>query len=317
MTRQRPFRFGVLVHNTSPSKSGFIEQARKVEQLGYSTLLVPDHLGDQFASTLALAMAAATTSRIRLGSFVFANDFRHPVLLAKEAATLDVFSNGRFEFGLGAGWMRSEYEQSGIAFDAPRLRIERVAEALQIIKALFAGGPMSCHGKYYSVIDMVGLPSPVQHPHPPILLGGSGKRMLSLAAKEANIVGFMPRTQAEVEADKNDPIDISDALSGAVAQKVEWVRQAARKRFDDLELNVIVMDVIVTYDRQQAAQQLAQRYNVDSEQLLDTPHILIGSVEQIREDIQRYRERYAISYFAIWEEHLEKFAPVVAQLSGK
>ncbi len=318
MTRQRPFRFGVLVHNTSPSKSGLIEQARKAEQFGYATLLVPDHLGDQFAPSLALAMVAAATSRLRLGSFVFDNDFRHPVVLAKEAATLDVLSNGRFEFGLGAGWMRSEYEQCGIAFDTPRLRIARLAEALPIIKGLFTGEALSVSGKYYTLTEMVGHPTPIQHPHPPILLGGGGKRMLSLAAREADIVSFMPRTKSDgVESHMNESIDITDALSDAVAHKVEWVQQAAGDRFDDLELNAIVMDALVTNDRQQAAEQFAHRYGVSSEQLLATPHMLVGSVEQICDDLQRYRERYAISYFAIWEEHIERFAPIVGQLAGK
>src|SRR5215471_14411552 len=318
MTGQRPFRFGTVVHNTSPSKSRFIEQARKAEQLGYSILLVPDHLGDQFAPALGLAMAATATSRIRLGTFVYDNDFRHPVVLAKEAATLDVLSNGRFEFGLGAGWMRSEYEQCGIAFDEPRVRIERMAEALYIIKGLFAGGPLSFSGKYYTLTEMPGRPAPFQHPHPTILIGGSGKRMLSLAAREADIVGLSPRIQGDaVESHMNDTLDISDALSSAVTQKVEWIRQAAGVRFDDLELNAIVLDVQITNDRRQAAELLANRYGVSCEQVLSTPHFLVGSVEQICEDLEKYRERYTISYFVVWEEFMEAFAPVVEQLTGK
>lgn len=318
MIRQRPFRFGALVHNTSPSKNELIDQARKAEQLGYSTFLVPDHIGDQFAPVLALAMAASATTRLRLGSFVFANDFRHPVLLAKEAATLDVLTNGRFEFALGAGWMQSEYEQCGIVFDSPRLRIERMAEALYIIKGLFAGDPLTFSGIYYTVADMVGHPTPVQRPHPPILVGGSGKRMLSLAAREADIVGFTPRIQADVvESHMNDTLDITDALSGAIAQKVEWVRQAAGDRFDELELNVLILDVVVTNNRQQAAEQLAHRYGVSSEELLDTPHFLVGSIEQICDDVRRYRERFAISYLVVWEENMEMLAPVVARIAGK
>jgi len=165
---------------------------------------------------------------------------------------------------------------------------------------------------------MVGRPTPIQRPHPPILVGGSGKRMLSLAAREADIVGFTPRTQAEVvKSHMNDVLDITDALSGAIAQKVEWVRQAAGDRFDNLELNVLVLDVVVANNRRQATEQLAHRYGLSSEQLLDTPHFLVGSVEQICDDLQRYREQYGISYLVVWEEHMEVLAPVVARLAGK
>jgi len=318
MIRHRPFRFGVCVHNTSPSKYELLGQARLAEQFGYSTFLVPDHIGDQFATVLALAMAASVTTRLRVGSFVFDNDFRHPVLLAKEAATLDVLADGRFEFGLGAGWMGSEYQQCGITFDPPRIRIERIAEALHIIKGLFAGGPLTLTGNHYKVADMVGRPAPVQRPHPPILVGGSGKRMLSLAAREADIVGFTPRIQADVvESHMNNTLDITDALSGAIAQKVEWVRQAAEDRFEELELNVLIMDVVVTNNRQQATEQLAYRYDLSSEQLLNTPYFLVGNVEQICDDLQRYREQYGISYLVVWEEYLEALAPVVARLAGK
>ena len=318
MFRNRPFRFGVVVHNTSPAKNELLGQARLAEQLGYSTFLVPDHVGDQFATVLALAMAASATTRLRVGSFVFDNDFRHPVLLAKEAATLDVLTDGRFEFGLGAGWMGAEYQQCGITFDAPGIRIERMAEALHIIKGLFAGSPLTFTGNDYKVADMVGRPTPIQRPHPPILVGGSGKRMLSLAAREADIVGFTPRTQADVvESHMNDVLDITDALSGAIAQKVEWVRHAAGDRFDNLELNVLVLDVVVANNRRQATEQLAYRYGLSSEQLLDTPHFLVGSVEQICDDLQSYRERYGISYLVVWEEHMEALAPVVARLAGK
>src|ERR1700736_757948 len=134
MQSHRPFRFGVITHNTNPSLDALVARARLAERLGYSTFLIPDHLGDQFDTSLALALVAQATSTLRIGSFVFANDFRHPALLAKTAATLDVLSGGRFELGLGAGWMRSEYERVGLAFDSPGVRIERMAEALQIIK---------------------------------------------------------------------------------------------------------------------------------------------------------------------------------------
>jgi len=316
--QHRPFRFGIFSHNTSPSKQVLVDQARKAERIGYSTFLVPDHLGDQFSSVLALAMTASATSSLRIGSFVFDNDFRHPVLLAKDAATLDVLSDGRFEFGLGAGWMRLEYEQAGMKFDTAGIRISRMEEALHIIKSLLTGSPLTFSGNYYSVIGLSGLPQPIQRPHPPIFIGGSGKRMLSLAAREADIVGFAPKTRAaRVETHMNDTLDMTDAMSEALAQKVEWVRQSAGDHFFKLELNIVVLDVVVTPNRQLGAEQLATRYGVKSGQVLTSPHFLIGSVDQICQDIWARREQYGFSYIVVWEEHLESFAPVVARLANK
>src|SRR5438876_677403 len=191
MSKPRPFRFGVSVHG-SKSRAEWIGIARQAEALGYSTLLIPDHLGDQLSPIPALVAAADATSTLRIGSLVFDNDFRHPVMLAKEAATLDVLSGGRFELGIGAGWLRSEYEQAGIPYDPPGVRVGRMEEALQIIKGLFADRPVTFSGTYYKVSALEGQPKPVQRPHPPILIGGGGKRILSIAAREATIVGFLP-----------------------------------------------------------------------------------------------------------------------------
>ncbi len=284
--QHRPFRFGVFSHNTSPSKHVLVGQARKAERLGYSTFLVPDHLGDQFSSVLALAMTASATTSLRIGSFVFDNDFRHPVLLARD--------------------------------DTAGMRISRMEEALHIIKSLFTGSPLTFCGSYYSVIGLNGLPQPIQRPRPPIFVGGSGKRMLSLAAREADIVGFAPKTQAVgVETHMNDTLDMPDAMSEALAQKVEWVRQSAGDHFFKLELNIVVLDVVVTPNRQLGAEQLATRYGVKSGQVLTSPHFLIGSVDQICQDIWARREQYGFSYIVVWEEHLESFAPVVARLANK
>ena len=191
MQMHRPFRFGVVTHNTNASLDALVARARLAEHLGYSTFLIPDHLGDQFDTSLALALVAQATRTLRIGSFVFANDFRHPALLAKTAATLDVISGGRFELGLGAGWMQSEYEQIGFAFDTPRVRIDRLVEALWVIKGLFSDDPVTFAGTHYQIVGMRGHPSPVQRPLPPILLGGNGKRILSVAAREADIVSIL------------------------------------------------------------------------------------------------------------------------------
>ena len=250
MANLRPFRFGVIVYQAK-SKDEWVAKSQRAENLGYSTFLVPDHLEDQLAAVPALVAAAEATSSIRLGSSVFDNDFRHPVMLAKEAATIDLLSGGRFELGIGAGWAQSEYEQAGISFDAGSTRVSRLEEALHIIKGLFAEEPLNFSGKYYTVTNLEGFPKPIQRPNPPIFVGGGGKRILSIAAREANIIGFGPRTRAD-----GSGLDAPDATSGATERKVAWVRQAAGERFNELELNAIVFTVVVTDQRKQASEQL-------------------------------------------------------------
>lgn len=311
----RPFRFGVISHNTSPSLDTLIARARLAERLGYSTFLIPDHLGDQFDTPLALALVAQATSTLRIGSFVFDNDFRHPALLAKTAATLDVLSGGRFELGLGAGWMQSEYEQVGLAFDPPGIRIERMAEAVQIIKGLFSDEPLTFSGVYYRVAGMRGSPSPLQRPHPPILLGGSGKRILSVAAREADIVNIIPRGM--VEPGSAQRIDLSDADTTSLARKVSWIREAAGERFQNLELNLFILDMALDDRREASVERLAHRFTLSREQIMNIPHLLVGTVDQIVERLQETRAEYGISYPVIFDEHMEQFAPVVARLANQ
>ena len=166
MTAFRPFRFGVIAYDAQ-SKEEWVAKARRIEQLGYATLLVPDHLGKQLASVPAILTAAEATRSLRVGSYVFANDFRFPVMLAKEAATLDVLTGGRFEFGIGAGYLRSEYEQAGLPYDAASVRVSRLEETIQVVKGFFADEPLTFSGRYYTVTNLDGFPKPVQRPHPP------------------------------------------------------------------------------------------------------------------------------------------------------
>jgi len=311
MIRLRPFRFGVIVYQAK-SKDEWVAKAQKAENIGYSTFLVPDHLEDQLAAVPALVAAAEATTSIRLGSSVFDNDFRHPVMLAKEAATIDLLSGGRFELGIGAGWAQSEYEQAGIPFDAGSIRVSRLEEALHIIKGLFAGEPLNFSGKYYTVTNLEGFPKPIQRPNPPIFVGGGSKRILSIAAREANIVGFGPRTRAD-----GSGLDTTDATAEATERKVAWVRQAAGERFNELELNAIVFTVVVTDQRKQASEQLTQRFQMTTQQVLEMPHCLVGTADQITEDLLYRREKYGISYISVFAESMETFAPVVARLAGK
>jgi len=280
----RPFRFGVTAP-TVLSGPAWVERVRRIEGLGYSIVHVPDHFRDQLAPVPALTAAATATTRLRVGSLVFSNDFRHPVVLAKEAATLDVLSGGRFELGLGSGWLREEYDQAGIAFDAPGRRIERLAEAVAIVKGLLAGERVTLTGRHYAIAGLEGRPHPVQRPHPPILIGGGGQRTLSLAAREASIVGLVPRARRD-----GGGLDRADFGEAALRQKVDWVRAAAGDRFDSLELHALIQAVVVTAQRVAAAEQLAARFGVARELMLESPYVLVGTVDEICASLRERRE---------------------------
>jgi probable F420-dependent oxidoreductase len=310
MTNDRPlFRFGVVVERAQ-SRNEWIAKARRAEELGYATFLVPDHIDKDIAPLVALTIAAEATTTIRVGSFVFDNDLRHPAILAKEVATLDMLSGGRFELGLGGGYLQTDYTQTGIPFDAPAVRISRFEEALHIIKKLFTEETVTFSGQYYTITDMRGIPRPVQRPHPPIYVGGGGKRVLSIAAQEADIVGFVPRNS-------RTGLNMKNATAQATLQKLEWVRATAGERFHQLELSSMVFLVIVSEDRSHTAQHVAGRFGLSAEQVLTSPQMLIGTISQISEDLQARREQFGISYIEVLEENMEKFAPVVAHLAGK
>ncbi|MBV9281208.1 MAG: TIGR03621 family F420-dependent LLM class oxidoreductase [Chloroflexi bacterium] len=314
MKSHRPFRFGVSTSGPS-SREGWTARVRQAEALGFSSLLVPDHLFGGLAPLSALGAAAGATSAIRLGTFVLGNDFRHPVMLAREAATLDVLSGGRLELGLGTGWLRTDYTQSGIPFDPPGVRVGRLEEAVQVIKGLFADQPLTFSGTYYSVDQLDGQPKPLQRPHPPILIGGGSKRMLSIAVREADIVSVNVRTTAEGWTEPG-----SDSVD-ATQRKVNWVREAAGDRFADLELNILITSSKVTDNRRQGARQIVDAWRIPGprptvEELLALPSTLIGTVDQIVEDLQERRQRYGFSYIVL-REPIEEFGPVVERLAGR
>jgi probable F420-dependent oxidoreductase len=305
----RPFRFGV----TAPTPSAgtdWAERARRVEQLGYATLVVPDHFRDHLAPVPALTAAALATTRLRVGSLVFSNDFRHPAVLAKEAATIDVLSAGRFELGLGAGWLRAEYDQAGIPFEAPGTRVGRLEEAVTIIKGLLAGERMTFAGRHYTIADLEGRPTPVQRPHPPIAIGGGGRRMLTLAARQASIIGLVPRARRD-----GSGLDLTDLSDAATREKLEWVRAAAGDRFDSLEIHALIQAVAVG-PRRAAADDLASRFKVARDVVLETVYVLLGTTQEICETLRERRARYGISYLTVFERDMEAFAPVVERLAG-
>jgi probable F420-dependent oxidoreductase len=319
MMQGRPFRFGVLVERFG-TREELVATARKAEQAGYATFLIRDHFiaepfGHQFAPLTTLATVAAVTERLRVGTLVFDNDYRHPAVLAKEAATLDLLSGGRLELGLGAGWAREEYEQAGIPFDPPGTRVDRFAEALRVLKGLFADGPLSFSGRHYRIAGLDSFPKPVQRPHPPLLVGAGGRRMLRIAAREADIVGVLTAPIAGGVL-TDDP---ASRLSASIAQKVEWVREAAGERFGALELSMVI-SVVIAPDRRRAAEQFAARRDwrgVAAEEVLAMPSVFIGTVDQIAEEMHARRERYGFSYLVVPDRSLDAAAPLVARLAGQ
>jgi probable F420-dependent oxidoreductase len=283
-----------------------------VESLGYSAFYVPDHFGEQFGPIAALMAAADATTSLRVGALVFDNDYRHPVVLAKEVATLDVLSDGRFDFGLGAGWLKSDYEQSGIPYDPPGVRIERMEEGLGIIKGLLAGGPFSFVGKHYRITSAEGYPSPVQKPHPPIVIGGGGRRMLQIAAREADIVNV----NFDLREGRASRATARTGTADATEEKLAWIREAAGTRFEQIELSAYVMVANITEDAGSLAGALAGGIGMEAAAVLDMPHLIIGTVVEVVEALQRRRERYGFSYVILPGEAAESFAPVVERLSG-
>lgn len=315
----RPFRFGVLGESIRTGTE-LTDTARRAEDLGYSTLLIRDHLvaepfGHQFAPLVALAAAAAVTTTLRIGTLVLANDYRHPALLAKEAATLDVLSNGRLELGLGAGWLRDEYEQAGIAFDPPGVRVSRLAESLHALKELFSGKPTTVHGDHYEITDLAGFPVPVQQPHPPILVGAGSRRMLGLAGQEADIVGILPK--ALPSGTISD--DLSERTAAATAQKVAWIRAGAGDRFEEIELSMMISPLIAERQDDVAAQFAAARGWGPSAavHVSDMPSAFVGPVQRIVDLMAERRERYGFSYYVVSDRALAAFAPVVTSLAGR
>ncbi len=311
MPHPRRFRFGIQLSNP-PEGEDWASTARKAEDLGYSTLFLPDHFEDQLAPVPAMMAAAGATTDLRVGCLVFDNDYKHPVVLAKEIATIDLLSGGRVELGLGAGWMRSDYEAAGMTYDRPGVRIERMLEGLTIMKGLFADGPFSFDGDHYSISELDGLPKPAQRPSPPILIGGGGRKVLSIAATEADIVGVNPSLRAGLVG----PEAAADATAEATDRKIEWVKQAAGDRFDELELTVLTLVGMVTDDRQGTVEALAGGFGITPEEALEVPHAMVGTVEEICDDLRRRRDRWGFSYIVVQGDAFEPMAPIIGELAG-
>lgn len=319
MTSDRRFRFGV---HTSDAANGeaWATAAQRYETLGFSTLLLRDHFDQQLGPIVAMTAAACATKTLRVGCLVFDNDYRHPLVLAKELATLDRLSGGRLEIGLGAGWMAPDYEQAGIAFDPPGERVSRLEEAVRVIKALFGDGSVSFSGEHYTITGHEQYPSATNRPPPPILMAGGGPRMLRFASREADIIGINPvRVSNAAWADQN----LADASADAMDRKVGLIRETAGDRYDHLELQIVVPFVVITDDREGTAAAIAASLpsedptvDLGADVVLSSPYVLIGTESQICETMHERRERWDLSYYVFNDDSIDTVAPIVARLAG-
>ncbi len=325
MAHPRPFQFGVQSFSAD-SATQWKDRARRAEDLGYYALTLADHFlgpGPALDSTMhplqtlapvpAMTLAAEVTSTLRIGSRVFCMDYRHPVMLAKEAATLDLLSEGRLDFGIGAGWLKAEYEAAGMTFDRPGLRISRLEESIALIKQIWSGEPVDHHGEFFEATGFTGAPVPSAASNIRWMVGGGGKRVLTVAAREADIVSFNFDNRSGV-------LGKEGALSGTperTAEKIGWVRDAAGDRFDDLVLEIGAYFTFVMDDPTPVAEGMGGLFGLSAEEMVKHPHALMGGVDAICDELERRREEFGLHYFTVGDEQFEAFAPVVARLAGK
>jgi probable F420-dependent oxidoreductase len=305
-----PFRFAVQ-QESAPSGAAWAALARRVEALGYDVLVMPDHLGHQLSPFTALAAAAAATTTLRVGAFVFANDYRHPLMLAREAATLEYLSGGRFEMGMGAGWMTSDYREMGLTYAPASARVDRLEEALPIIKQLLSGETVTHHGANYNLDRAYAGVPPIQKPRPPVAVGAGGPRMLRLAGREADIVGLTPGFN-----ERGWPI-FSQATEKATAAKVAIVKEAAGDRFDQLEINLWVSSAGLVGSGNSLLGSARAATVKAATSIYGSPYVLYGTLKGVRDQLLRRRDRLGISYYTFPGRAMESMAPLVEELAGK
>jgi probable F420-dependent oxidoreductase len=312
MAHDRKFRFAVQ-SGSAASAGEWQEKARKVEALGYSTLYLPDHFVDvPYAPMVGIAMAAEATTSLRVGTLVLGNDYKHPAVVAKEFATIDVLSDGRVEAGIGAGWMTADYDTLGLPYDSAGTRIERLGEALAVMKGAWGDGTFSLDGRHYTIKDYDGMPKPTQKPHPPILVGGGGPKLLRLAGRQADIVGINPNLRAgRISRDA-----VQDSVAAMTKQKIEWIREGAGARFDDLELQIRYFMASITEDRRALAEAVAPGFGLEPDDALESGVALVGTVDECCDLLERRREEWGVSYVVLGDDEYEAFAPVVSRLAG-
>jgi probable F420-dependent oxidoreductase len=309
---RRRFRFAVVVAGLHDAPS-WCRLCREVEALGYAALYLPDTCTPQMGPIAALGAAAAHTRTLRLGMLVANNDLRNPAVLAKELATLDLLSAGRLEWGMGAGWFPPDYRSIGLPFDRPAVRVERMIEAVDLVQQIFSGVPVTHVGRHYTATNLLGAPAPVQKPHPPLLIGGAERKMLTFAGERADIVS-VNRSFSTVSFGGRPPRKRPDE---AVADQIGWIRAGAGGRFDDVEVSMEVNPpLMVTARRRSALARLAGSTGLPPEQAMADPRTWVGSRQAIVESLQSHRERFGVSHWVVYEQDLRDAAPIVAELAG-
>jgi probable F420-dependent oxidoreductase len=303
-----PFRFGVLAA-VAPTMSDWRDQARTAEGLGYSALYVSDHLDAQFGPLVATTVAAEATSTLHVGPFVLNNDFRHPVVLAKEIATLGLAAEGRVEVGLGAGWLPSDYEQAGIEFDGPAVRVDRLAESLAVMKMLWSEGEATFAGRYHAVRGARCDPRPASLPR--VIVGGGSRRILTVAAQQADTVGV---NTSLASGEKGGDL-ASQATFDHFDRCLAWVREGAGDRLSSIELQIVAFATRVVANRR-AAVRTATMLGLPGEDALELPIVLLGTPDELCEQLLKRRERWGFTNIVVPGEAMESFAPVVARLAG-
>jgi probable F420-dependent oxidoreductase len=319
----RPFRFG-YTGGASSKRQKLLDSARTVEAIGYSTFGLADHFVRPLAPLVAGQAVADATTTLRITQTVLAQDFREPAVLAKELATLDVLSEGRLQVGLGAGWLQQEYEDAGMRFDPAPVRIARLEETAIILKGLFAEERFTYTGEHFRVCDLVGLPRPVQQPRPPIMIGGGGKKLLSVAARQADIVQLMPSNPGG-----RSLLDATQFSANAIDEKIAWIREAAGSRFDKIELSAQLLECTVTDRPDEHLSDFADRIatvtermggarvQFDLDELARSPILAVGTLDDVCEKLRKTRARFGISYFAApIEARPDVLAPVIERLAG-
>ena len=310
--KERAFRFGVQLTGAE-SREAWIDKAKRAESLGYSVVTIVDHMGDQLAPMPALTALAMSTTSIRLGPMVLANDWRNPLLVAREAATLDWLSNGRLELGIGAGWLTTDYEQLGIPYDRPGVRVERMMEALTLIRDLLSGERVNHSGPHYRLTNASCFPRPVQRPHPPLVVGGGSQRLLTFAGQLADVINVHTNLGAEHVVGDQSRADIS---SEAARRRFDWVREGAGSRLHQIELGLRIFAASVTNRPDAAAAELGRRWRLSAAELLESPYALVGSLDHITEGLLKRRQEFGATYFTWNEPEMEKMAPIVERLAG-
>ncbi|HEV7720470.1 MAG TPA: TIGR03621 family F420-dependent LLM class oxidoreductase [Iamia sp.] len=307
----RKLRFGVELQQPFPDMT-WADTFRRVEDLGYATAFFPDHFDEGVGPVAAMAAAVAVTTTLTVGTLVLACDFRHPAALGRELATIDALSDGRLEVGVGAGYKRVDYEQSGIELAPPKVRVDRLIEYVEVLQGSFGTDPFSFDGEHFQIRDLTPTPPPARPGGVPLLIGGGGPRMLRFAGRTAQIVGIVPSIHSGV-------IDAAAAQDGApdlIDAKVDWVREGAGDRFDALELNAWIAIAEITDDATTRAEALAPVYETDADSVLASPVTLIGTEGEVADRLLERRERWGFSYHVIPGAAALAFAPTVAALTG-